>query len=203
MNKEKRIKKKGPKRIATERKIVEITRKMIEEKGYSKTTTNAIANKAEVNISLLYRYFPNGKPDILKRVVNTFFERIKVFKLEDVKIKLGQEKEYLKMFLKNLILNHRENSHIVMAMAEAYLSNKEVFKDINEAFKGDEFFFNLISKILFELGYTKKNLPKVSKMIHHIIDSLIHRQVFYDNMLGTDDELIEFLVDLILKYVKS
>jgi len=103
--------------------------------------------------------------------------------------------------LKGLIIAHRNSAPLVMALAQAHLSDPEFFKNKPEIFRGDRQLYSVIGKILTDLGYSADNLEDASRMLHHVIDSLIHRQVFYDNLLGTDDELIDFLIDLIKKYI--
>ena len=58
-----RLQRKRNKKAKIER-IVEVTKKMIEEKGYMRTNTNRIAEAAGVSVGLVYKYFPSGKNDI-------------------------------------------------------------------------------------------------------------------------------------------
>ncbi len=48
--------------------IQDATTMLIGVKGYEKVTILDIANSASVSIRLLYKYFPNGKFDILKGI---------------------------------------------------------------------------------------------------------------------------------------
>jgi DNA-binding transcriptional regulator YbjK len=48
--------------------IQDATRMLIGAKGSEKVTTRDIANSASVSIGLIYKYFPNGKFDILKGI---------------------------------------------------------------------------------------------------------------------------------------
>ncbi len=175
----------------TIRRILRRTNKLIREIGYAKVTTKAVAEKAKVNIALIYKYFPNGKLDLLLGILNEFYYK-------DIPIAKGRS---LRDFLKTLILAHHNSAPLVMGLTQAHLSDPEFFKDKPEIFRGDRQLYSVIGKILTDLGYSANNLEDVSRMLHHVIDSLIHRQIFYENLLGTDEELIDFLVDLIKKYI--
>ena len=183
---------------ATIRRILSVTDKMIRKKGYAKVSTKAVADKAGVNISLIYKYFPNGKLDLIFGILSeSYYRHVPVAK----DLQFNFQNLNLRDFLKSLIIAHRDSAPLVMGLVEAYLSNREFFKNKPEFFTGDRQLYAIIGKILTDLGYSANNLDYVSRMLHHVIDSLIHRQVFYDNLLGTDEELIDFLVDLIKKYI--
>jgi AcrR family transcriptional regulator len=53
---------------------------LIGERGYEKITTQDIANEVSVNIELVYKYFPDGKFDILKRIGHQFTDEMLMIK---------------------------------------------------------------------------------------------------------------------------
>ena len=46
-------------------KIYDAFFRLVSERGYGKTSTNHVAEEAGVSIGTVYRYFPDGKDDIL------------------------------------------------------------------------------------------------------------------------------------------
>jgi len=49
--------------------IVQATVDLIEEKGYSSFSVDDLPNRAKLSIGTVYRYFPNGKSDILREII--------------------------------------------------------------------------------------------------------------------------------------
>ena len=54
--------------------IQDATTMLIGAKGYEKVIIQDIANSASVSIGLVYKYFPNGKFDILKGIGHQYMD---------------------------------------------------------------------------------------------------------------------------------
>ena len=91
-------------------KILETTRKMIEERGYLATTTNHIAKAANISIALLYKYFPEGKLAILQQIFQGEHEE----PLDDARIAnltFEELPHYLETNVTRWIFKHIEKMH--------------------------------------------------------------------------------------------
>lgn len=62
----------GEKTVA---KVLDAARMLLEEKGYSKLTTNHVAQQAGVSIGTLYQYFPN-KESLLYALVERWYQAL-------------------------------------------------------------------------------------------------------------------------------
>ena len=71
---------------------------LIIDKGYHKTSTNHIAEKAGISIGTIYKYFPDGKQDIMRKYFEETMEN--VFNTSDL-FNINENK--LRDFLKNFI----------------------------------------------------------------------------------------------------
>ncbi|UCE09132.1 MAG: TetR/AcrR family transcriptional regulator [Candidatus Thorarchaeota archaeon] len=56
--------------------IIEALSELISEKGYSRTSVRDIPERAGLSIGTIYRYFPKGKIDIVKEILNRNTSRI-------------------------------------------------------------------------------------------------------------------------------
>lgn len=182
-------------------KIIETTIQMIEEKGYSKITTNHIAKKAEVSIGTLYYHFEKGKTDIIKEIVKRGYgEFLDDSKLESLTMR--DLPEFLRTFLTQFLEKHRENKSLLIAIETELITNRRLFQDY-QYIQSELKFVPLISKLLKQLGYPdEQDLEKVSKFLLYTIDSIIHRHLIYGEILIDDDDLIENLIDLILRFIQ-
>ena len=181
-------------------KIVETTRQMIEERGYLATTTNHIAKAANLSVALLYKYFPEGKPAILRAIFQgereepLDEERFSNLTVEDLP-------QYLERLLLENIRTHRVNARIIISMDLAYLSHKELFQDYLELNKCEVTRIVSALKYVQSLGYSHPDLDleMLSSAIFQMVDSLVHRHVNITPVLPTDEELAHFLTDTILR----
>ena len=181
------------------KKIIDTTIKLINEKGYNSISTNEIAREANINISLLYRYF-EGKPGIIKEIISRgyaeFFEKANLDAL--TKENLPQ---FLKLFLSRYLEQHRKNRSLIVAMEMALLSNTELFKDF-EYIRSELKLIPIISRILTQLGYPEKeNIDQISKLFLYSIDSLVHKHIVYGKIVEKDEDLVDFMVELIRKFI--
>ncbi|MFX1346748.1 MAG: TetR/AcrR family transcriptional regulator [Promethearchaeota archaeon] len=180
--------------------IKQVTLELLEQKGYGNISTNEIAEKSDINISLLYRYFPNGKPEILKQLGNDFIKEIEERNIKDLKI--DNRHDFLKDLITRSVKLHRERSTILQGLTIAFLSNKDLFlkEDLSLITMQDEI-IELYTRIFKKLGYEKDDIFRKSRIIMHSIDTLIHRQVAFHQITENDEELIEDLTDLIMTYL--
>lgn len=179
--------------------IMNTTLRLINEKGYNNISTNEIAKEAYINISLLYRYF-EGKPGIMKEITK---QRYAEFLEEQQLNKITREKLpiELKRILKIYIKQHKNNVSLVKAMEMAFLENPSIFKDLDYV-RTELKLVPLISDILIRAGYPEKEKVKeLAALFLYSIDAIVHHHVIYGDIVDDDDKLVEFLSEIILKYV--
>lgn len=61
----------------TRQKIIDVSKQLFMEKGFNATGLREICRESEVNHSLIYYYFPNGKYDIAMMINTNFRKRCK------------------------------------------------------------------------------------------------------------------------------
>jgi AcrR family transcriptional regulator len=182
-------------------KIIETSIRMIQEKGYNKFSTNHIAKEAGISIGTLYYHFENGKPDIIKEIVRRGYAEF----LDETNLKnLTLEKlpQFLKLFLNRYLEQHRKNESLLIALETTFLSNRKLFQDY-EYIQSELKLVPLISNVLRRIGYEdKENLDEIGKFLLYLIDSIIHRQVMYGDLLIKDVILVKNLTEMILRFIK-
>src|SRR5208283_1544522 len=120
--------------------IQDATRMLIGAKGYEKVTIQDIANEASVSTELIYKYFPDGKFDILKRIGHQFTDEILMIKQPE-KIDFNDFPGYMRTIISNLQQFYKDNSSLVKAMMMEALVDGEIvaeakkmdFKDYKSA----------------------------------------------------------------------
>lgn len=184
---------------ANKQKIVDETKKLIIRKGYSNVTIREIAKNAKVSVGLIYKDFPNGKPEIVRFIFQEQLEQL--IKLDYIKnFPLNETPDVLRTIIKKLITLHKRDTALNAALHTAYLENREIY-DTFEQFRDE--WFTYIPMALNRLNQAKlikiDNYEKVGIMIAHTIDAVIHRHVLFTPLTDNDEDLVDFLTDLILK----
>ncbi|MBY9014456.1 MAG: TetR/AcrR family transcriptional regulator [Candidatus Lokiarchaeota archaeon] len=189
------------------KKIILTTIAMIQEKGYGNVTTNHIAKNAKVSIGTLYYHFPDGKPSILMAIVEEKFEwlikrspkiNIDIRNLDDLKSSV----EY-KKFLFNVIEQHRKGRALLAAMEAEYLMNEKLVQKLIDTFGEEPNIFLDLFKHIFK-GKTEEIEgfnTKIMKIIN-ILEALIHRHTFFPQKFGSDEEIVEILIDITTTLIK-
>ena len=116
---------------------------------------------------------------------------------------LKQLPAFLNSFLAKYLEQHRQNESFLIAAEAAFLSNRKLFKDF-EYIQNELKLVPLISNVLKQLGYPQKeNLDEVSKFLLFLIDSITHRHIIYEGIFFNDKDLIHFLTEFILAFIKD
>ena len=105
--------------------IQDATCMLIGSKGYEKMTIQDIANEVGVNTELIYKYFPDGKFDILKRISHRLTNEMLMLKQPD-NIDFNDFPSYMRTIIKNLQQFYKDNSLMVKAMLLDALSDGEI-----------------------------------------------------------------------------
>ena len=90
--------------------------KLILKRGYHKTSTNHVAKSAKISIGTIYKYFPKGKEDIIRKYfeesMETFLDRQNLDSINDENIR-----DFLNHFVLELFKNHQENKGYNLAFS--------------------------------------------------------------------------------------
>jgi len=181
--------------------IIEITRKMIEEKGFIATTTNHIAKAAGVSVGLIYKYFPMGKADIARKIATRYHLAI-VETMETIDVTENDFEKRLRLMLNAWIKEHRENAQMVRAMEIAMLSNPLLFIGYSD------FIRKMVSKGKLFLKIPKTNdssaldLKGLTLALYYTIDGVINRHVTAFEIFDTDKELVDYLTELCIGMIE-
>jgi AcrR family transcriptional regulator len=183
-------------------KILKTTRKMIEEKGYFKTTTNHIAGAANVSVGLVYKYFPGGKAEIVRAIAHQGYSTV----MDTVIVKDLDEKHLektLEELLRKYIKEHQEMVSLVTAMEIAFLSDPTLAEDYSDLIQTE---LNpgpmILSKLFGSDVNSNPKILKLSQTILHTIDSLVHRHICQVRIFENDNQLVEYLKNLVLSLVE-
>lgn len=176
---------------------------LINKQGYDKITTRKIAEGSNLSIGTIYRYFPQGKASILSEFL--IQEKDKIFNYDSIlKNKQLNLPDFLKSYVTSHLQTHREYYEIHKAFDQALLSNKELFNTFDLTVTN--IFKEIAKKIKdFDVFQTisEEELVENIATLYNLMDGIIHRHLFIMELFETDEELIEFLLKLVLFVIKD
>ena len=181
---------------------------LILKKGYHKTSTNHVAKSAKISIGTIYKYFPKGKEDIIRKYfeesMETMLDREDLFNIDNNNIG-----DFLNNFILELYKNHEEKKGYNLAFRSAIQSDKALldahkekvfilFKDTAQKLRKENESFKQIPE---------ERLIEVFIFIYNLINAILFHHISVMKLFDTGDKLVEFLsniVDFSLKYfIKS
>jgi AcrR family transcriptional regulator len=180
-------------------RIVEATRRMIEEKGFMGTNTNRIAEAAGVSVGLVYKYFPGGKADIAYEISLRYHSPIadSIQHINMAEITKTGFREKLVHVLLDWIEIHRKNVQFIRAMDIAMQLNPFLHKGTAEmvrrtAEKGQPFLWP-------DEASTPDGaeLEELTLLLFHTVESVVLRHVTAMQVCNSDQQLAEFLADIV------
>ena len=194
---------------AAKQRILDVAQKMINEKGYAALNVNDIAYKAEVSIGTLYYHFPKGKSSILletrKQIADHFSEELKTeLKAQENLVTSQDFNAGLRTFLGILLKLHRKDKQFIIAIEAEILANMDVYLKVFENVDLDDLFFEEINTTLQPIKKLMKQFPNTvlsiegkEKQVHKVIDTLIHRHIYFGYNFGTDTEFVDMLAKIV------
>jgi len=177
--------------------------KLILEKGYHRTSTNKIAEAAQISIGTIYHYFPKGKSEILTK----YFQKSKdiTFNIEDFKgYDVNNIPEVFTQFISKDIENQRKNLGFRIALRHAVLSDKKV----REAFQNKvieickEIVKNLRATTVVFKESPEKRLIQRFAFIYNLIEAIVHHHIFVMKLFDDDDDLVKYISSLIASTIQ-
>lgn len=185
-------------RDAKTKSILDSTKRLVEDKRYDEITIRDISKEANVSVGLIYKYFPGGKPEIIREIGLKFVGEITA-KEQQQNIDLNDFPGFLRAFFKNNFQYYKDNKRFLAALSIATMIDPSIFEGFEpigeekmrqlvkffENFKG----VKLSNKKDAWLFLAKWSDITKSIMLHHTI---------YPTPFESDDELIELLVKISL-----
>jgi AcrR family transcriptional regulator len=181
--------------------IKRVTMELLNETGYTEMSINKIAEASGINISQVYRYFPNGKPDILLAIGNDIVEE----GAPDPDLPEYQDpRSLLSALTRFLIETHRKNKALLASMQAVFLSNPKALHRDAEVFSARDSDFSVIETVVERSGVEDAALRReTARHIFHLLDTMIHRQVMEMKITQDDEALVVLLSDMVLAYLEG
>lgn len=171
---------------------------LVLKKGYNKTNTNLVAETAQISIGTVYRYFPNGKSDIILN----YFENSKdiVFNIEDFeKIREPNFVIPFERFIRNNLENQKKNPGYHIAFRQAIMSDRELLgKYKNKIAKiNTEIVRKLRASSPIFRAYSEQRLIKGFGFIFNLIQANIFHHLYIMKVFDDEEYFIKFLSNLV------
>ncbi len=177
--------------------------KLILKKGYHKTSTNHVAISAKISIGTIYKYFPKGKEDIIRKYfeesMETFLDSQDLSKMNDENIR-----DFLNHFVLDLFKNHEENKGYNLAFRSAIQSDKP----LHDLYK--ERIINFFKDTVQELRKRNENFKKISEkrlidvfiFMYNLVNAILYHHLSIMELFDTDDKFVEYLSNLVIFSLK-
>lgn len=187
--------------------IYDIFFALIKKEGYAKVTTNQIAELAGISIGTIYRYFPKGKIDIIRKYYDS--EQQSIFDIEELLMKdtseLADFTDFARRITAKYVRIHRENLIIHKAYEQAMLEDTEVLEAYKEKVLA---FIHSIASTMHrpsskDVQVPLKEIEKKLLFVYNIYEALTHQHLFVIPLFPTDEEFIEFLTKLFLLFTSD
>jgi len=177
--------------------IIDSTRLLIDTMGYGTVTIRDIAVSAGVSVGLIYKYFPNGKFDIIKEISSRYVDERLIQQPETVDF--NDFPGYMRAVIENMQQFIKENSSLVKALTVAVLLDSEI---VEEAKKVDIRDYNDISEFFgrFDgVNVSDNNSLEVLTDWIVMVKGIIIFSTIYPVSLRSEEALIDLMTDLSLK----
>lgn len=185
-------------------RIYDIFFKLVLKQGYHKTSTNHVAKSAKISIGTIYKYFPKGKEDIIRKYfeesMETFLDSQNLSNMNEENIR-----DFLNHFVLDLFKNHEENKGYNLAFRSAIQSDKILHNAHKE--KIFIFFKDKVQKLrktneIFK-DFSEKRLIDVFIFMYNLVNAILYHHLSVMELFDTDDKFVEYLSNLVafsLKY---
>jgi AcrR family transcriptional regulator len=179
-------------------RIIQSTKILVEDNGYSTVSIRDIAKKANVSIGLIYKYFPKGKFEILKQLsLEHMNENFMINQPE--KINFADFPGYIRKVNENMLELHNKNAKLIKAFTIAALMEDNVLEDIKMANTED---YVIISEFFSNFkGVELSDKDPVNMLTEWslTVKSLIFYNTMFPTIFKDEESLLNMLVDISLK----
>ena len=172
---------------------------LILKQGYHKTSTNHVAKSAKISIGTIYKYFPKGKEDIIRKYfeesMETFLDSQDLSNMTDENIRV-----FLNHFVLDLFKNHEENKGYNIAFRSAIQSDQKLHEAHKEKififFKGTAQKLRKINKNFNQIP--EERLVETFIFIYNLINAILYQHLSIMELFDTDDKLVDYLSNLVI-----
>ena len=176
---------------------------LVLEMGYAKTSTNKVAEVAEVSIGTIYRYFPDGKKDIIRKYFENSVETS--FELgEFEKFDMSNIASVFRGFVSNVLRNHKENKAYHIAFRSAILSDESLAQAHKERVL--EISTRFANKLQEVSGFFKpiatSRLIRSFAFVYNIVNAIIYHHIVFMDLFEKDEDLIDYVSNLLAFTIK-
>ncbi|BCJ98513.1 TetR/AcrR family transcriptional regulator [Anaerocolumna chitinilytica] len=189
--------------IGMKEKILNSALQLFCEKGYYNTTTNEIAQRAEVSIGSLYSYFKD-KDTIFLEILEKYHEKFDMAKnyvLNDFNLLETDSKAWLRLLIENLIKVHEESKELNRELNVLSYYNPKVAEILDEQRR---------KTLQTTIGHFKQlkdnfkstDIEAAAIVTFDLISATVDRIVFEKNEIDME-RLINATIDVIYKYFSS
>lgn len=202
MEKEKSIRKpKQVRSIHTKEKILDTALQLFCEKGYYKTTTNQIAEKAQISIGSLYSYFKDKDTiflEILGRY-NQLFLKVHAAWAEDKERLKADKKEWLRQLITGMIKVHEVTKELNREIKILCFTKPEVAEILEkQRIKTKEQTREYFR--LFKDEIKVEDVEAAAIVMFDLISSIVDRIVFKKNDIDPE-RILNAGLDAVYKYL--
>jgi AcrR family transcriptional regulator len=193
-NSEKKFKRDKGAKIET---IIHAMVDLIDEKGYDGFSVNAIPLKARLSIGTIYRYFPNGKEDILKEIMTRNIKSLlKLAEFGEV-----TEKNFAdswRNLVQSYLVMHRDDKVLGIGMRATSAASPDLAKDLQPIIVS---FYKQVANKIKDLSFFQNQSEQELMVKLHLLFSLIgyvrdmHTRV---PLFADDNGLVDYLLHLVL-----
>jgi AcrR family transcriptional regulator len=182
-------------------KIMKITKELIEKDGYYGVSLGDIAEQAKLNLQQVKEYFPEGKPAILRAIIEK--NSLDILERVDFNIvTIENLAESLRFFLSLYLKKHWELAGFLREIERAYLVNKEHFKGFEDIFSFELSAAPMVAQVLKRFGFQQgRYFEDFVNLIIQTVDTLVHRHVIHGKLVPNDAVLIDYLISLSVGFI--
>ena len=188
--------------IRTRERILDAALTLFCEKGYFKTTTNEIAQRAQVSIGSLYSYFQD-KDTICIEILEGYHQKFVDAKdevLNKPELIRTDPRRWFRMLMEGLIRVHEETLELNRELTVLSFYNPEIAKLV-ERNKRRTMEDTTLYFIRYAPGLHVSDSEAAAVVMYDLISSTVDRIAFEDAPVGRE-RLIETAIDILCAYLK-
>lgn len=164
------------------------------EKGYHKTTTPEIAQRAQVSTGCLYSYFTDKHMifmEVLDRCMTHFEEATRQFRDGLARPQLDV-KDYLRAYVLQMLDLHEQYRAFLLELYALYYTDADIRRSMDDRHRQVE---DSVRALLLQHGgmFHLEDPEASARLLYDTIESIVHRITLFQDSVGRDRLLKEGL----------